>query len=102
MKALFLIALLVLVAVLTLGCQPAAEQAQQKEYEISGKVIAVDADKKTVTLDHEDIPGLMAAMEMDFKVEDPSAVKGVTVGDQVQGKLQVKSGEYIITHLEKQ
>jgi Cu/Ag efflux protein CusF len=72
-----------------------------KQYEVKGKVVAVDADKKSITLDHEDIPGLMKAMKMKFALESPKVAEGLKPGDQVQGHLQVKSGDYIITHLEK-
>jgi Cu/Ag efflux protein CusF len=44
----------------------------------------------------------MSAMEMEFKVQDPSALSGISVGDQVHGHLEVKSGEYTLTELMKQ
>ncbi len=73
----------------------------EKEYDIKGKVVAVAPDKKSVTLDHEDIPGLMKAMEMEFTVEDPKVLEGIGPGDQVQGRLKVKGGDHVITKLEK-
>ena len=72
-----------------------------KEYPIKGKVVAVNPDKSSVKLDHEDIPGLMQGMEMDFAVEKPQLLEGLKPGDQVQGRLKVESGKYIITTLEK-
>ena len=73
----------------------------EEQYEVNGKVVAVDPDAKTVTLDHEDIPGLMKGMEMEFAVENPAVLKGLAAGDQVQGRLVVKDGDYIITELKK-
>jgi protein SCO1/2 len=87
-------------ALAAFGCRQAAEQPAGKQYEISGKVVAVDAQKRTVTLDHEDIPGLMQGMEMEFAVDDPSALEGIKPGDQVQGRLRVEDGDYTITSLE--
>lgn len=101
MKTLFPFALLVLLVAIAVGCQQAADQAHEKQYDVTGKVTAVDANKQTVTLDHQDIPGLMAAMEMEFKLDNPGVVDGISAGDHVHGKLQTKSGEYTITHLEK-
>jgi Cu/Ag efflux protein CusF len=72
-----------------------------KQYEVKGKVVAVDAEKKSITLDHEEIPGLMKAMKMKFSLENPKAAEGLKPGDQVQGHLRVKSGDYVISHLEK-
>ena len=91
---------LVAVPLLILGCQQ-AERPSEDQYDVTGKVTAVDADKQTVTLDHEDIPGLMSAMEMEFKVESLSVLEGISTGDQVQGRLRAKSGDYTITHLEE-
>jgi protein SCO1/2 len=90
----------VLLAVLG-GCTGTPTE-RAKEYDIKGKVLAVDSKKPAVTLDHEDIPGVMKAMEMEFPVESPKLLEGLRVGDQVQGRLKkVAAGEYLITHLEK-
>jgi protein SCO1/2 len=72
-----------------------------KQYEVKGKVVAVDADKKSITLDHEDIPGLMKAMKMPFTLESPKVAVGLQPGDRVQGRLRVQGNDYIITKLEK-
>jgi Cu/Ag efflux protein CusF len=71
------------------------------EYEIKGKVVAVDPGKPAVTLDHEDIPGLMKGMEMEFGVSDPKVVEGLKPGDQVHGRLRKSDSGYVITRLEK-
>ncbi len=102
-------ALLGLTALVLAGCDgpkgtPAGKGAGKdagKVYDIKGKVVAVDAGKKTVTLDHEDIPGLMKAMKMDFQVEDEKVLSGLKAGDAVHGKLRVDGGNYVITGLEK-
>jgi Cu/Ag efflux protein CusF len=71
-----------------------------KEYPIKGTVTAIDADKTHVTLDHEDIPGLMRAMEMEFPVSDPKVLEGISAGDGVEGQLR-NSDELMITRLQK-
>lgn len=75
--------------------------ATEQQYEITGDVVAIDPDAKTVTLDHEDIPGLMKGMEMEFTVKDPAILQGVQAGDHVQGRLVTKEGTYVITDLTK-
>ncbi len=60
---------LLLVAMLLPGCQGGSGGSKEKIYDVKGKVVTLDADKKTVVLDHEDIPGFMRAMEMKFVVE---------------------------------
>jgi len=72
-----------------------------KEHPIRGKVTWIANDKARVTLDHETIPGFMGAMQMDFAVSDPSVLKGINVGDEVEGSLQ-DTEELTITRLQKQ
>jgi Cu/Ag efflux protein CusF len=73
------------------------------QHEVKGKVVAVDAAKKSITLDHEAIPTLkMKAMKMAFTLESPEVAKDIKPGDRVQGHFKVKGDDYIITHLKKQ
>lgn len=86
------------------GCgdrAPQAPDATSKDYPIQGTVTAIGSDKESVTLDHEDIPGLMKAMEMKFAVSDPKVLEGIAVGDAVEGELE-KADELVITRLQKQ
>ncbi|HEX4131418.1 MAG TPA: copper-binding protein [Pirellulales bacterium] len=91
------VALLALVALL--GCTKGTEPAGVKLYDVTGKVISLDQEHATVTLDHQDIPGLMSAMEMKFSVQSPTLLDGLKPGDEVHGKLQVVDGKNIITQL---
>lgn len=86
------------------GCQGQGSgtgNEKSRLYDIKGKVVAVDAGKKTVTLDHEDIPGLMKAMQMEFGVADEKLLAVVKPGDAVHGKLKAEGGSYVVTSLEK-
>ena len=76
--------------------------AAENQYEVKGQVVAVDPDGQAVTIDHEEIPGLMKAMEMKFNVEGPAILEGIQAGDQVQGRLIVRDSDYVITELNKQ
>ena len=53
-----------------------------------------------MTIDHQDIPGLMKAMEMEFQVKRPEVLEGVQEGSTVQGQLTVEGGDYVITRLQ--
>ena len=87
------------------GCKGGGEGASrtggEKLYDVRGQVAAVDPAKPAVTLDQEDIPGLMKAMQMEFAVEDPRLLEGVKVGDQVRGRLKKGASGYVLTQLEK-
>ena len=103
MKALGMLGFAALFTVLAMaGCgQKSTEKSAAKVYDIKGKIVAIRPDKEGVTLDHEDIPGLMKGMKMEFMVEDARILEGFQVGDQVQGKLKVESGSQMITELKK-
>lgn len=87
-------------SVFSIGCGK-GNGDKDKVYDIKGKVVAVDTEKKKVTLDHEDVPGLMKAMEMQFSVENPKLLEGIKAGDQVHGRFKVKGSDYLITELMK-
>lgn len=58
------------------GCQSSSSTSSApgaKVYDVKGKIVSLDAGKKVVTLDHEDIPGFMKAMTMEFAVADARA-----------------------------
>jgi Cu/Ag efflux protein CusF len=62
-----------------------------KRYALRGVVVALDADKSALRVKHEEIPGFMRAMTMQFKVDAPTlaaAKVGVTLTGQMsrQGK----------------
>jgi Cu/Ag efflux protein CusF len=86
----------------TMGCsEKQPEKVSPKSYDVHGKVTAIRPDQSGVTLDHDDIPGLMKAMTMEFPVKDAKILDGLEVGDHVEGKLLVESGKYFVTELKK-
>ena len=61
-----------------------------------GVVVAVDAAKGEVTLDHEDIPGLMKGMTMTFPA-DSKLLAGVEAGQEVDFRVREEGGRYEVT-----
>jgi Cu/Ag efflux protein CusF len=78
-----------------------AKTSNAKVYDVTGKVVSFDPAKKVVTLDHEDIPGFMKAMTMEFPVADAKLLDGLKAGDAVRGKITSEGGGYAVTSLEK-
>jgi Cu/Ag efflux protein CusF len=83
------------------GCDNGSSSAADKLYPLRGRVIAVDAAATSVTIDHEDIPGLMRAMQMTFFVEDAKLLDGIKPGSQVEGSVKNVSGKYFLTTLKE-
>lgn len=100
MKTLLMIITVSSLPLVSTGCGK-GEGDKEKIYDIVGKVVSLDAEKKKVTLNHEDIPGLMKAMEMPFAVDNAKVLEGLKAGDLVHGKLRVKGGDYLIMELMK-
>ncbi len=73
-----------------------------KRYELKGKVLSFNKETKIASIEHEEIPGYMEAMTMDFEIRKPewawdnigkgSTVTGDLVVDNLNGKywLEVK------------
>src|SRR5579872_1421528 len=64
-----------------------------KTYRVLAKVTAVDKANGTITIDHEGMEGFMDAMEMPYKVGDPSLFEKVRVGTEGHFTLHVVNDE---------
>jgi Cu/Ag efflux protein CusF len=88
-----------------LGCKDGesakAPAGGEKLYDMRGKVMSINTMKPALTVKHEDIPGLMKAMQMDFRLEDAKLLDGIHVGDQIQGQVKKTESGLVITRLEK-
>jgi protein SCO1/2 len=89
----------------TLGClacarseKPGAEDLAaaspaEKRYPLQGEVIAVNHDRKTLTVSHEAIPDLMPAMTMEFRVADGDLAIA-KAGERIRGELVRADGGF--------
>jgi len=57
--------------------EPKSDRSAAKQYDVTAMVVAIGADQESVTLDHDDIPGLMRGMTMRFGVESPDVLQGI-------------------------
>jgi Cu/Ag efflux protein CusF len=68
-----------------------------------GVVVAADPDTSkfgaaTLTVDHEDIPGYMPAMEMMYSVRSPALVEDLQAGQRI--RFTIDTFETVITEIE--
>jgi Cu/Ag efflux protein CusF len=66
-----------------------------------GTVVAVDAERGELTLDHGEIPGVMGAMTMPFAVADPKLLEGLEPGARVEFDVEHAGGRYRITGIRR-
>ncbi len=61
----------------------------EKRYPLDGRVVAVDASQRQLTVAHHDVPGLMKGMTMPFTVssKDSWIFQAIAPGDQVHATL---------------
>jgi Cu/Ag efflux protein CusF len=83
----------VLTAALCLGQTPAA----RKSYTFHGKVVAVNKDTQRLTVDGEKVDGWMAAMTMNYQVDDPSLFTRLKPGDQIAAT--VFDGDHVLHYV---
>lgn len=61
----------------------------EKRYPIRGVVVAVNKQDHTAAIKHEDIPGYMQGMTMDFKIKNEADLQVMKPGDSITGTLVV-------------
>jgi len=66
-----------------------SHQPAGKRYELQGRVVAVDAGLRQLTIAHQDVPGLMKGMTMPFPVSrgDAWVFQAIAPGDEVRATL---------------
>ena len=66
-----------------------------------GVVRLINLKEGWFEIDHEEIVGLMPAMQMEWSVRDRSLLKSVSVGDRVDFTLEDDNGNEVVTELKK-
>jgi protein SCO1 len=71
-------------------------------YELTGQIVALDTDKRELTVAHDAVPGYMGAMTMPFKVPEGSTLlQGLVAGDVIRGRLVVAGEDGVLQAVEK-
>ena len=70
-----------------------AVQTHLQTFPVKGVVRELKSDGRTVVIQHEAIPGYMAAMTMPFKVKEAADLSGLRPGDEISFRLRVTEEE---------
>jgi Cu/Ag efflux protein CusF len=68
---------------------------------VRGVIRGVDTQAALVTLEHDEIPGLMMAMTMPFPVVDPAILEGLSVGDEVDFVVKQEGERTVVTQIRR-
>lgn len=96
--------ILTLLAALTLlvaGGATLAACSRPAHYELRGQILAIDRERKEVTVKHGDVGSFMPAMTMPFKVDDVRLLDGLTGGDLVKATLVVRESTGYLSAIER-
>ena len=81
---------------------PASQTVSGKSGTGVGVVTEISANKKFITLDHNDIPGIMEAMAMEYPVQSSDLIKDIHVKDSVGFTLtKTPESQYMVTEIHK-
>jgi protein SCO1/2 len=82
-----------------LACQ---QEREPQHFTARGTVKNIPADRKHVLISHEDIPGFMQAMTMEFAVKDPALLAGLNAGDDITFTIEQTSDSLYLIAIEQE
>ena len=94
-KSTYFVLLISLLVTLAFG----ACRRNEKRYELKGKVVMVEKEKRLVTISHEDVAGLMPAMTMPFTVPNQADLDFLAPDDQVTATLVIDGSQSWLENL---
>ena len=79
----------------------AASCSNAKTYEMRGQILGVNRDKMEILVKHEEIPGLMSAMTMPWKVQTANMLDNIGPGDLITSEIVVDNNQGVVTKITK-
>src|SRR5438270_4218070 len=73
----------------------------ERVFRVNGLVKEVQPERKQVKIEHENIPGYMAAMTMTFDVKDAQELRGIQPGDTILFRMVVSDKDGWIDQIKK-
>lgn len=77
------------------------QREEQRKYSVRAEVVRLVDGGRELVLNHEAVPGWMAAMQMTIAVQDANASKGLVPGDKIRFDLHVAGSQAQIGAIEK-
>lgn len=78
-----------------------AAALQPNSYQGVGVVKGLNPGAPALEIDHEEIVGLMPAMQMEFPVTDVALLRGLAVNDRIDFTVVEKDGQMRVTDIKK-
>jgi Cu/Ag efflux protein CusF len=81
------------------ACAQAPAEEGQRVVQGTGRVIAITS--RFVTIAHDDMPGLMPPMTMEFELASPALARRIAPGQAVRFTLRVRGADMTVTALRR-
>lgn len=95
------IAIGILLAVGLAATIAACDRGPQEPQRAQGIVEEVDRADRKLTIDHDEIPGMMKAMTMTFDVAPGVPLDDVEAGEQIDFQVKMENGSYTVTEIRR-
>jgi len=76
------------------ACDVARQSDKIQSYQATGEVVEVVPDQGQVVIDHENIPGLMPGMIMNFDVPNPAVLAKLRPGQKISFTLEMRDRSF--------
>jgi len=101
-KFLFLVLFCFIISIFS-ACQKtetsSAPTPEAKRFPFKGKVVSVNKAKNSATILHDEIPGYMDSMTMEFPIKDTWVMDELAPGAEIQAELVVNKGDFYLEHM---
>jgi protein SCO1/2 len=95
-------ALIVCLALALPGCERSTNRGEAAQhYETRGIVRGFSPDRRTIEIEHENIPGFMPSMTMPFSVRDQKEIVDLRTGDAISFRMTVTEKDFWIDRVHK-
>jgi protein SCO1/2 len=95
------IATLFCLTVALTGCDRSKTADSARSFQVRGIVRAVAPDRSTVSVEHENIPGIMPSMTMPFSVKDQKDIARLKIGDAISFRMTITDKDLFIDQVKE-
>jgi Cu/Ag efflux protein CusF len=89
--------------VFCLACARGAKSAPQKHYQLTGKVVSINAQEQTAAIDAAAIPNFMEAMTMEYPIASKAEFATLRPGQHITATVNVSAdGVYNLSQIKAQ
>jgi hypothetical protein len=87
---------LILLILSSLACGPKSEsKGPARHYQLTGRVVSLNKQNQTASIDAAAIPGYMEAMKMDYPIASKAEFDSLSAGESIKATVNVyESGDY--------